>query len=445
MTLRGFAATALAACVLCAASGAFGHAVVVGTEPADGAVLTQPPVAVIVRFNEPVTRAVVRLFLADGTAVPLTVEPLGAGDAFRVPLPADLRDGRYLLSFRVASADSHVVPGAVAFVVGTVDTAAPGMAADDGPSSWHVALAVLNALATVLTIGWGLYLLAIAPVARNHGVVAVAGTVTAVTALAGIAAYGSDIQGGAVTWLDGAVWRSGLASARGTAALASVVGAGLVVVGTRIADGARRAMLLVAGIATLTVAQVVTGHAATASARALTSTALALHVLGAAFWTGSLVALALTLAPPRTDAALGAVQRFSRKALFAVPAMLLAGVVVAIAQLATLRDLVDTEYGRWIVAKAVIFVMLLLLAVANRYRWLPRAARGDKRALALLRRSIASELALITVAIVAAALLAQTPPRREGTAQVAAWQTTLQRGDLRVDVTVDPQVQEATR
>ena len=38
--------------VLCIASGAWAHATLVSTEPADGSVLAQPPKMVQLRFNE---------------------------------------------------------------------------------------------------------------------------------------------------------------------------------------------------------------------------------------------------------------------------------------------------------------------------------------------------------------------------------------------------------
>jgi copper transport protein len=108
--------------VMLTAPGASAHAVVVASDPMDGARLKQAPTSVTVRFDEPVGLALGYLRVVDSVgrrvdAGPAT-HPGGDGSAISVPLKAGLGDGNYLASFRVVSADSHPVAGSIRFVVG---------------------------------------------------------------------------------------------------------------------------------------------------------------------------------------------------------------------------------------------------------------------------------------------------------------------------------------
>src|SRR5215470_5176105 len=93
--MRRIAAAALAGAIALAlflhASAAFAHATLVKAEPADGAVIAQPPSALRLTFNEPVAVLAIRLIGPSGGAVTLgetaaadtnlniTVPPLGTG------------------------------------------------------------------------------------------------------------------------------------------------------------------------------------------------------------------------------------------------------------------------------------------------------------------------------------------------------------------------------
>src|ERR1700760_3548153 len=65
-TMRLIAGLAMLLWITCAATGACAHASLVSTEPADGSVLAAGAKTVQLRFNEPVTPAVVTLIDAAG-------------------------------------------------------------------------------------------------------------------------------------------------------------------------------------------------------------------------------------------------------------------------------------------------------------------------------------------------------------------------------------------
>jgi copper transport protein len=124
---------ALLVALLMAAPQASAHAVVVSSDPADGARLAKAPAEVTIRFDESVGVDLGYLRVVDtagrrvdtGTAT----HPGGDGSVVAVSLKSGLGDGSYLASYRVVSADSHPVAGSIRFVVGNGP-----LGLDSGPS-----------------------------------------------------------------------------------------------------------------------------------------------------------------------------------------------------------------------------------------------------------------------------------------------------------------------
>jgi methionine-rich copper-binding protein CopC len=95
------------------------HAIVVESEPANGARLDRSPSAVRVRFNSKIERQLSRMSLvgADRRPIPLAVN--GAGerpDRLMAPLPP-LERGAYAIRWRVLAADGHITEGTIRFTV----------------------------------------------------------------------------------------------------------------------------------------------------------------------------------------------------------------------------------------------------------------------------------------------------------------------------------------
>ena len=97
------------------AGAAFAHATLVRAEPADGTLVAQPPAALRLTFNEPVSPLVIRLIAPDGT---VTMPKAVAENATVTVIPPPLAQGTHVLSWRVISADGHPVGGALVFSVG---------------------------------------------------------------------------------------------------------------------------------------------------------------------------------------------------------------------------------------------------------------------------------------------------------------------------------------
>jgi uncharacterized membrane protein len=169
--------------------------------------------------------------------------------------------------------------------------------------------------------------------------------------------------------------------------------------------------------------QALAGHAAAPSGlRPVNLLAQWLHLLAAGVWTGGLAWLLAGLRRhPRhptqsgattADAAVDRVQaviRFSRWALPVVGVLAMTGLSRALDLVGGWRGLVNTGFGRVLDLKLLLFAGLLVLAARNRYRLLPALA-GPAGRLDALRRSVASEIALVAAVLLAASLLSQLSP-----------------------------------
>ncbi|HEY3287235.1 MAG TPA: copper resistance protein CopC [Gemmatimonadaceae bacterium] len=170
--------------------------------------------------------------------------------------------------------------------------------------------------------------------------------------------------------------------------------------------------LAVAALA-LTVSMAMSGHAAAASAFAMTLHAL--HVIGAGGWIGSLGILMLVTVPavlrsgedePHLPIA-GLVRAFSPTALACAGLVAATGVAAAWRNLGSASGLWESRYGQ------VLLVKLALLSIAGLvgfYNWrfvLP--GLGGETATGRLRRSAAVELAAAALVLVVTAVLVATP------------------------------------
>jgi copper transport protein len=108
--------------LLCAAPAAFAHAQLLGTSPASGATLAAQPELVIFKFGENVGGALgaVRVYDAAGNEVDDASVSHPRGDAhwIAVGLQPHLPDGTYTATYRVISADTHIVYGGLVFNIG---------------------------------------------------------------------------------------------------------------------------------------------------------------------------------------------------------------------------------------------------------------------------------------------------------------------------------------
>ena len=141
------------------------------------------------------------------------------------------------------------------------------------------------------------------------------------------------------------------------------------------------------------------------------------HLLGTGLWLGGLLPLALLLWLASRDAgadarpyAVLAARRFSRVALIAMLVLVASGVLNALAQVESVAALMGTTHGRLLLAKLVVLVPILALAVVNRTRILPAVAAP--RMMRRLAAFVAVEAGLALFLLVLAAAMTLTTPAR---------------------------------
>jgi len=401
------------------------HAVLLERYPAENASLPSAPDEVRLRFDEAVSPISVRVLDASGRPVAGPEDVSETDKTVHVRLPQNLPAGSYVVTYRVVSADSHPVAGSFVFAIGPAapDAGLNARLADaSGIPSWAIFATALRALfyaAFLLGAGGSLFLVFVdrqSPTVRADRRDSLAACIAAALLLAvslgveGASAAAAPLAG----LLDPAVWRIGIRTTMGGSAAVTLFGLAMLILGLvqRISQAA--SVVMVAGAILAAAGFGVTGHAATAEPRWLTTPLLVLHVLCAAYWAGALVPLYRRLGrePGRVTAPV--VARFSRLALGIVPVLFAAGLAVAFVQVRTPEGLIATAYGQRLVAKLILVTGVLFLAGLNKLKLTPALERGEPGAARFLRRSIAAELMLIAGIVVATAMLGQvTPPRAE--------------------------------
>jgi len=406
---RRRAAAALAAALLLASPGAArAHAGLVSSAPAAGDTLRQAPTRVVLRFTEPVDASSSRLVLLGSnlrTTLAVRRDP-GDVTALVAALPP-LGPGGYRMQWRTLSADGHPVDGSFVFFV-----AGPSAALAPAPAELpeeRVSGPPVPVLAAVLR---GLGVGALACLA---GVLAMmmswSASDTRVRRLALALAWAAPVllAAHAVAWAayargahDGAPLRH-LLFETGPGHL-EVARAALALLALWALALARRPALALAFAALAVVASGATGHAA-AIHPALSIPAKAIHVAALAVWIGGLAVLLLT--PRRGDDLRVLAVRVSSLSLAAVVALAASGVLEVLLFAPGLGLLARSAYGALLLAKLVGLGVLVAIGARNRYRLVPRLpAEGARTA---LRRAVAWELAVMSLVLLAAGLLAYVP------------------------------------
>jgi len=480
-------AVALTAVLVVAPAAALAHATLESSAPARGAVVPAQPGAVALRFSEPVEASfgAVRVYDVAGERVEQgeAFHPDGEGRRLAVELAPDLPDGSYTATYRVVSADGHVVSGGCVFSLGAAgeaprQTVAELIAVGDSGAVTEVGMGVARGVqyaALAVAIGALAFLLLVWRPARRQlpregeeweraerafarrlrAVLLAAAVAGALSALAGIVFEAAQAAGiSATAALDSSILREELGTRFGTVwgltALAWILVAVGIVPALRPPNPWKVAALLVP-LAFVALEPALSGHPSTQSPVALLFPANVLHVVAMAVWVGGLAALVLVLPaatralppPDRSRLLAAALARFSPLALICVAAVLLSGAGQAYAYVRDLDNLLDTAYGRAVLIKLVLLLAVLVpLGACNRYRSLPRlrgiAAGGEApgRPGVLLRRTLRGEVALLVVVLGVTAALAGYPPARA--ARSGPFSASAPLGPAELELTVDP-------
>lgn len=174
---------------------------------------------------------------------------------------------------------------------------------------------------------------------------------------------------------------------------------GLIVITAALARRSDRgATLAVVGSTLIAASFMLTGHTAAHPLRLVLAPLLTVHVFIVAFWFGALIPLYLICRRETSVIAARVTAAFSQLALWLVPGILLAGLLLGLVLIRHLADM-RSAYGLSLLAKISAFALLMGIAAFNKWRLGPAIASGDERVLRSFRRSLQIEYLLIAVVL----------------------------------------------
>ena len=179
--------------------------------------------------------------------------------------------------------------------------------------------------------------------------------------------------------------------------------AGILLAGASRVGGALSIFATVVGGVLIAISFTALGHTAVPSAPAWLGLMLIIHVAVVGFWFGALIPLMWVAIREQAERAAAVVEQFSRRALWLVPCLFVAGVVMAWHLMPSWSALTH-PYGMLLLAKLVGFAVLMIFALVNLRRYGPALAHS-LRAVQSFRRSVASEVALIMLVLSVTAVL----------------------------------------
>lgn len=394
-----------------AAEHAGAHAGLVSSEPAAEAELGAAPTAVTLTFSEQPEASLAEISVLDDSGAPQqTARPQPvSGDPLTLSVPVPrLPRGVYTFDYRAVSAiDGHATSGAFAFGIRASPTGAAAVATTTTPdtSALEVFARWLVLLGLAVLIG-----ASVAGAARFGGsrgtevILAAAGWLVGLVGIVLLAGAQRRTAGSSLGELldtsvgEALIWRA-----------VALLFAGVALLVARRRPHARRGALGAAGLAGLAAVavHVDAGHAAAGGwSSGFSVTTQVAHFAAAGVWFGGLAALLLGVRGAPSGEKAAAVRRFSIVAASALLVVLVTGTVRAVDELGSWGELLDTGYGRAVVAKVVLIALIIGLAARNRRRSVPAAATD----LAPLRRTSRAELALAVGALAVAALLGTLAP-----------------------------------
>ncbi|MEU0965618.1 copper resistance protein CopC [Streptomyces sp. NPDC005917] len=389
--------TLLTALLLASAAPASAHAALRGSDPADGAVLKSSPGSVTLTFTESVGLLDDSFRVYDPTNHRVTTGGPGHGpagsDTARITFPKRLGTGTFTVAWRVVSADSHPVSGALTFSVGkpsaTMATIPTGPAENPATGSLYNIGRYVAYLAVALLIGTVAFTALCRPpdpAPLRKPVRTAWWALLAATLFLFVLRSPYEEGTSPATAFDlsalarTATGRPGLALLARVALL--VIAAGLYSLLRKRENrfGPSRPLLVTALAVGLALTWAAAEHASAGVQVPLAMTSSVLHLLAMALWLGGLTALLTTLyRSTATPLPAVVVTRFSRVAFASVTVLVATGVYQSWRGLGSWQALTDTTYGRLLLVKLAA-VTLLLAAASQSRRWTAKRASAPAAA-----------------------------------------------------------------
>jgi copper transport protein len=409
--------------LLAPAGPARAHAALIGSNPAPGSVIGDSPGEITITFSEHVSAVEGKVVVLAPDGKKISGRPSVTGDVLHIPVRKAAKPlGTYLVSYRVISADTHPVGGAVTFSVGAPSASPPS--ATDARTHRSVALATpvwhfLGYAGLVLSVGPALFLALLWPRSRSRrGAVRLARGGLGLIAVSTLGAFWTQApaSSGAALWDVSPVELGQVAAGSfGTTLLARLAVllliAGLITPVLRgTASRSLKVAVLVLGAGGL-VTWPLTGHPSVAPLAPAIVASDVVHIAAMSVWLGGLATLTIFLLRGTHPRVLGAVLPvWSRWAALSVVWLVAGGTVQAVVQIGRLDLLWTTTYGKLLIAKIVVLGGTLL--AASYARRLVRRAQVPAAGARRMRLTVGLEVLATTVVIGLSAVLVQVNPAR---------------------------------
>jgi copper transport protein len=417
---------------------AMAHAMVVSAEPAQGADLAKAPASVEITFDEAVgIDGVGYLHVVDGSGRRVdqgaAYHPAGAAAKVVVALRPGLGAGRYTESYRVISADSHPITGAIVFGVGTVGAgslAQPAAAPDATNAGTSLAFDIARWISfaglMLLGGGWlgGTVWRAGRRDRRARGLAQGGAWALSLGAIFELLVQGPYDAGTGLSHLtDSALVRDTLRSEFGAAhlwRLALVAALSFVLWSPRrLRSWLTTTLVIPLGVG-IAITFAASGHAWAQHPRWLVAGSDTVHVLAMSIWLGGLIHLLAAVLPSRDpDVVRAVLPVYSRVAFGCVVVLAGTGVYQAVRGVVTVDALTHTRYGELVLLKLGLFAVMVALGNASRAlvwrRYLQPVAHAKTWAGAAPdnrgpRRTVLIESIVGIAVLVATAVLVAEPP-----------------------------------
>jgi copper transport protein len=447
------------------------HALLVRSIPEANASLPTAPAQVEIYFSESVEPSFSTISVLDSNGSSVDNGDVRLDPADDTHLTVSLRslpDGVYTVTWRALSlSDGHVTTGSFPFAIGNVDEAALAAAQSSQSASLSLGEAVskwLLYLAAAALIGGLLFRLAVWDPAQR--IAGVSGgdpspselpiTTASLFVLLGVSLFGLLLEAGQASGVGVALpWSSSLRTMMFTTRTGAIWLGRIVVLLAMIALLGRNPSPLRRGssvglgvILLLTIS--LGSHAASDPQPLLPVLADMLHLTAACAWLGGLLSFVSGMARVRRVEA-GArtrltsvlIPRFSSQALMSVGCLALSGLYSAYLRVGTLDALTQTLYGRILIMKCAIVMVMIglgavnLLIVTPAMRGAASLESGDTRLVDRFRRIIASEITLGAALLLSVGLLTSAPPAKVSTAS-ASLHDKGQADELSIDLQITP-------
>lgn len=411
------AAFALTVVAVSARGAVLFHAALLRSSPAADAKLEQTPANIRLLFSEEVVPALSRIALVgpagDSVSLKVTNDPHDV-HALVGAVPLSNMGGKYEVYWRVVSADGHLVGGTFSFSVNAPAATTPTVTIPMNTAVLPKAAATTPAAAEKTPV--------VASLLRGIGLGALMGalgllffgvTTRDVNAVLPARLLATLINIGAVllvihffVWVshvspDSASYSAVIQSKLGRIELARTM---LAVLASLAVTPLRRYKLAFGlGVASLLVSGAV-GHSA-AIEPIFAIPAKSIHLVAGALWLGGLLWLITTArlnAVTHHDEA----KRVSSVAFISVIAVLASGLLQTVLFLNSPADLLNSGYGKLVIAKIIGLLILIGYGAYHRYSLLPRLNESGSA----LSASVRQEIAVMTIVILVGGFLAYVPP-----------------------------------